>query len=240
MKAIIVAAGKGSRISEDIAHIPKSTLKYKNMPIIRRTVEILESFQVSTIVCTGYKYQKIMEALEGKNVQYYYNPFYEVTNNIASLWFAQDEFNDDILILSADVIFEENIIKRLIEAPSDLALAVDKSKVDEGDYFLQLDDNNHILAYGKDLPEPKRTSENIGIAKISCNKVKLFKRTLNNLIQDGLYTIYYEQVFFELMQQGYRIQGIDMSQLEWAEIDYYEDYCKVLEKIDKDMKNEEK
>ena len=100
MKAIILAAGKGSRISDKIGGVPKSTLKLKDgTPIIRREVINMLDRGITPILCVGYKKKLIVEALSGLDVKYYNNPFYSITNNIVSLWFARDEFDgkDDIL-----------------------------------------------------------------------------------------------------------------------------------------------
>lgn len=51
MKAILLAAGKGSRISKTINNVPKSTLLINNEPLIHRTVRILLSKGIEVAVC---------------------------------------------------------------------------------------------------------------------------------------------------------------------------------------------
>ena len=94
MKAILLAAGRGTRISRIIKEIPKSTLPVDGTPLIRRSVTMLLDRNIKPIVCVGYCKEKIYEALEGLDVEYYYNPFYDVTNSIASLWFARKELTE--------------------------------------------------------------------------------------------------------------------------------------------------
>ena len=73
MKAIILAAGKGSRISDAIGAIPKSTLEVNGKPIIRNTVEKLLSRNIEVAICTGFRFNKIEELLWVK--KYYWRSF---------------------------------------------------------------------------------------------------------------------------------------------------------------------
>ena len=111
MKAILLAAGRGTRIARNVEMVPKSTLPVDGKPLIRRSVEILQGEGMEVVVCTGYREEIIREALEGlENITYVYNPFYDITNSIASLWFARDLLDDDILVMNADVFFSKDIL----------------------------------------------------------------------------------------------------------------------------------
>ena len=97
MKAILLAAGRGTRIARNVEMVPKSTLPVDGKPLIRRSVEILQGEGMEVVVCTGYREETIREALDGlEKITYVYNPFYDITNSIASLWFARDLLDDDI------------------------------------------------------------------------------------------------------------------------------------------------
>ena len=115
MKAILLAAGVGSRITEDIGMMPKSLLDVGGKPLIIHTVELLKKNNIEVIVITGFKHRMLDEALEGYDVKIYYNPFYRVTNSIGSLWYAEKEFltDEDIMIANADVYYTEEMIGRL-------------------------------------------------------------------------------------------------------------------------------
>lgn len=90
MKAILMAAGKGSRISRHIGENPKCTLDIGGIPLIRNTVEMLLANDIEVNMVVGYEKEIIYDVLDGLPVKYYYNPFYDVTNSIASLWFAKE------------------------------------------------------------------------------------------------------------------------------------------------------
>ena len=96
MKAILLAAGRGTRISRMVQDVPKSTLPINGLPLIRHTVRMLLDEGMEVIVCVGYRRDDVENALKGLDVKYYNNPFYDVTNSIASLWFAKNEIDDDM------------------------------------------------------------------------------------------------------------------------------------------------
>lgn len=230
MKAIILAAGKGSRISGDIKNNHKATLKINEEPIIRRTVKILLDLKCEICICTGYQYKQIYEALDGLDVTYYHNPFYEISNNIVSLWFVKEEFDhQDIIILSADVVVERALLELLIHVNGDLVMATDSGRIQDGDYFFHLSDEGELVEYGPDLPLEKRSCEYIGISKISASSNEEFKKCLNTFINQGKLQIYYESVFFSFAgSKEIKLRMVDIKGFKWREIDVLEDYKKAL------------
>ena len=85
MKALIVAAGKGTRLRPLTDTIPKALIEIESEPLISRSVRILQSHNIEEItVVVGYKHQKIRDIL-GNSVQYVINPNFSITNNMASM-----------------------------------------------------------------------------------------------------------------------------------------------------------
>ena len=167
MKAILLAAGKGTRIARNVERVPKSTLPVDGVPLIRRSVKILQEAGMKCVVCTGYEEGKIKEALAGlSNITYCYNPFYDITNSIASIWFAREEMDDDILVMNADVYFSKEILEQIVADKRNPVMAIDYSRTVEGDYFFYTTMDGRIEKYGKGLPIEQRSCEYVGMAKI--------------------------------------------------------------------------
>lgn len=74
MKAILLAAGKGTRFSRKISNIPKSLVDIKGKPLILRTIEMLKQNKIDVSVILGYKRELFLEILD--EVKVYYNPFF--------------------------------------------------------------------------------------------------------------------------------------------------------------------
>lgn len=233
MKAILLAGGKGTRISRFIQDVPKCTLSIDGTPLIRRTASIFLKKGIEVIVCLGYKQEIVKNALKDLKIKYYYNPFYAVTNSLGTLWFAKEEFNDDLIIMNADVFFDERILDQLIESNLDCAVAVDKSRCKTGDYFFATSKNGFIRKYGKDLPLEERTCEYVGIAKIKHSFQKLFIGKMNEMISQGKYNLWWENIMYTLADEGTNIKTLDFSKYFWSEIDFYDDYERILNYINK-------
>lgn len=231
MKAILLAAGRGTRISRIIKEIPKSTLPINGEPLIRRSVSMLLDRGIKPIVCVGYCKEKIYEALEGLDVEYYYNPFYDVTNSIASLWFARESLTEDTIVLNADVYFTKEILDIIISDKKELSLMVDKSRTEEGDFFLKIE-NGYITRYGKELPLEERSCEYVGIGKIRKSFVPEFKNTLIDLVNKQQHHLWWENIIYSLIEKK-KINTIDVGGIFWSEIDYFDDYERILNYIGK-------
>jgi choline kinase len=231
MKAIILAAGKGSRISDKIDGIPKSTLKLQDgTPIIRNSVQNMIEFGVEPIVCVGYKKEKIFEALEGLQVKYYDNPFFSITNNIASLWFAKEEFgDDDIVLTSADLYYPKEFLEKLISVPTGLAMLVDSSKIQSGDFYFSVKDG-FIMEYGPHIPLETRTYEYMGLTKISKQMSPIIKKRIEQYIENENFNKYFEDMIISLnREERHEMEFVDVKGSFWKEFDFYEDYLAILQ-----------
>lgn len=105
MKALLLAAGKGTRISRYLGGNPKCTVNIGDEILIHYTVSLLKKKGINDIgIVLGYQDDVIKKVLsDEKTIKFFYNPFYEITNSLASAWFARDFIDDDMLIMNADV-----------------------------------------------------------------------------------------------------------------------------------------
>ncbi len=229
MKAILLAAGRGTRISRMVKEIPKSTLPINGTPLIKLTVDMLMDRGIKTSVCVGYQQNVIRNALKDVDVNYYFNPFYDVTNSIASLWFARQELEGECLILNADVFFSEIILKMIMEDQHQAVMLVDKSRRKTGDYFFSTTDNGCIRKYGKDLPLQYRSCEYVGISKISRKFMPVFLNRLDQLISASRHDMWWENTLYSFTNENeYQIHTKDVEGVFWSEIDYFDDYERIL------------
>ena len=227
MKAILMAAGMGTRISEKTNN-PKCLLDIGNGPLIAHTVDLLTRHQIDVTICLGYKGECIKEALANYPVTYYENPFYKVTNSIASLWFARDmmDSDEDILFANADVFWQEDILKLLTNDSRDVVLLGDVSRKLTGDYFFTVS-NERLLAYGKELLEEERTCEYVGLAKISASFLPAMKQRLMRLVKEGDYQLWWENTLYSMIKER-DIYVKDVQDCYWSEIDVIADYESIL------------
>ncbi len=232
MKAILLAAGKGTRISRMIQDVPKSTLPINGEPLIRITVDRLKRYGMDVIVCVGYQQEVVKQALEGYDVTYYFNPFYDVTNSIASLWFAKEELEGECLIMNADVSFSDTILNMLLDDKRDAVLLVDRTRRATGDYFFATTDNGCVSQYGKDLPLSLRSCEYVGIGKVSEVFISTFKDRLETMINNFEHDKWWENVLYSFTgDKDHPINTKDVEGHFWSEIDYFDDYERILNHV---------
>lgn len=229
MKAILMAAGIGSRISRAVSK-PKSTLDVGGVPLIARTVDMLIAEGVEVAVVVGFKSAEVRQALQGRDVRFFVNPFYRVTNSMASLWFAREFLDgDDVLLANADVFWGEGMYEDLMSDTNDIVMLGDESRVDVGDYFFLVEDGL-IRGFGKELERADRTTEYVGIARVAGHMVPQFRQRLEALVVAERYDLWWENVLYEHIDET-PVHVRDMSDFFWAEIDYIDDYQRILDYI---------
>jgi len=228
MKAILLAAGVGSRISREV-NKPKSLLDIgTGEPLIHYTVRMLKRHGIPVSIVVGYNKHLFFEALKDLDVTFYENPFYRVSNSIASLWFAKDgiEAGEDYLFANADVYLEEEILENLLAAKDEVTMLADYRRILEGDYFFHCE-NGLVKGYGKEMPVEERTCEYVGVAKVGKGFIEDFKRIMCEMVDTEEYTTWWETVLYGHCDEV-DIHTLDAAPYFWSEIDYIEDYERIV------------
>jgi len=235
MRAFFMAAGVGSRLIKDskVELPPKSTLKIGHDTIIGHTVRMMDSHGIKPYVIDGYRYDVLEWVLsEFHTVNFFRNPFFRVTNSIGSLWIARSAIaeaaktGEDVIMANADVFWGEDILDRLLSCDAPAVMLGDKTRCEDGDYFFHLDDGK-ITEYGKEMTSDRRSCEYVGIAKIKNNAIPMFLEALEKLIWDECYNMWWEDVLYRSCDK-HPIDVIDVDGAFWAEVDYAEDYHRIL------------
>lgn len=224
-----MAGGIGSRISRTVNR-PKSTLQVGNHTIISHTVDILLKNNIEVAVVVGYKKEFIFETLKNYDVTYYFNPFYRKTNSAGSLWFAREFLDDDVILANADVYWEQPVLDVLLGDKHERMMLGDRSRVDKGDYFFNVEDG-YLKDYGKELERANRNCEYVGFAKVRKDSVEAFRENLERLVMDEKYDLWWENVLYENLDTA-PVYVEDISDLFWAEVDYIDDYERILKYVE--------
>ena len=136
MKYIFMVAGKGTRLHPLTLKHPKSMYKLdENTTLLQRMVQLIKKYDkdADIVIVTGHMHRAIEEQVQG--VKFVYNPFYEVTNSIASLWFAQEELDaDNVVLIDGDIVMSDELVREVMCKPVDKPLVlVDSSIKTDGD-----------------------------------------------------------------------------------------------------------
>lgn len=226
-KAVIVAAGLSSRLYPLTSNLPKGLLKINDMAILERSVSFLRQNGIEDIaLIIGYNHQLIRETL-GETVTYIVNPFYNVCNNMGSLWFARDFVQGEPFIyLHGDLIYDEVILKNALQDQQnttyDMSLVTDFGPADEEAMKVVVDEHSCLIQSNKLVPLEKSAGEWIGIACINHSKA-LFNE-IESALLDGCLKEYDTYAFTNMARDGFRILCTSTLGLSWVEIDFLEDY----------------
>ncbi len=122
MKGIVLAAGEGSRLRPLTDDRPKCMVEYRGKPILDYTIEAFQQGGLAEIIVVGgYK----AEAIQRSSVRSYLNPRYASTNMVHTLFCAEEELTDDIIVSYGDIIYHPDILKTLIADPGIIVVVVD-------------------------------------------------------------------------------------------------------------------
>lgn len=226
-----MAAGVGSRISRHLKDHPKCCVDINGKPLILHTMELLKSQGITDIaIISGYHSEYLNSVLESFDYTAIFNPFYRVTNSLASLWFARDFLSgnqEDVLIMNGDVFFEKPILDLLLETKKSPLMLADSTRIEDADYRFKWQDMQ-LVDYGKALSNQETTGEYVGIGKFSpIDAQSLIEQIILRVNQED-YGMWWEDAIYRQVEHGKVIHIHDVKGHFWAEVDYIEDYERIL------------
>lgn len=240
MRAIILSAGQGRRLLPLTENTPKCLLTVEGDTSVLqyqlRTLAACGISQASIIV--GFGAEQVEEHLAegpvpGIDASAVYNPFYALSDNLATAWLARSEMDGDFLLLNGDTLFEEAVLRRLLASPSaPLTLAINtKSRYDEDDMKVSLNGERRLGAVGKTLPKDVVDGESIGLMVFRGSGVESFQRALEGAIREPeALKLWYLSVVNGLADE-IRVETADISGLWWGEIDGPDDLTLVRRQL---------
>jgi len=169
-------------------------------------------------VVIGFMYKDVIKNLE--DVAFIHNPFYDVTNSMASLWFARDilDGTDDIVIINGDIVTEEKMMMDVVcIKPVRPQVLVDSSVKSQGDYNVQVCDEK-VVVMSKELDD--YFGEYAGITKINADSVNFLNESIGKLIEEGQYDQWYENALVQMIfRYNFSLYYTDVSEYNWTELD---------------------
>lgn len=225
MTYIFLVAGKGTRLHPITLSYPKTLFKLDdNVTVIQRMVNMIHRYDADAkfVVVTGFMDQQIRHELSG--VDFVYNPFYSVTNSIASLWFARAFLarEDNVTILNGDIVMDDALIEEVLTKRTDRpAVLLDSSVKKDGDYNVQIN-GDHVVVMSKGLDD--YCGEYAGVVKLDRASIARYLDELDEMIQTGKHDLWFEDVLVEMIfKENFKLYYSDVSAYEWTEIDCVDD-----------------
>lgn len=233
MRAIIVSAGQGKRLLPLTADRPKCLVPLAEASLLAWQVQALIENDVDDIVIvTGFGAEKVERAVAslstpGVRIRTLYNPFYAVSDNLASCFLARGEMTGEFILLNGDTVFEPAVLQRVLaEAKAPITVTIDrKARYDSDDMKVQIADGR-LARIGKTLPLESVDGESIGLLLFRSNGPDRFVQTLESFLRgpDGLKS-WYLSAIDRLAETG-MVGVVSIEGLSWSELDFPADLPK--------------
>jgi choline kinase len=231
MKAIILAAGIASRLRPLTDTMPKCLLRIGERCLLQRCFDALLANGIREfVVVTGYRQQQIRDFLTAQypevNITFIYNERYESTNNIYSLWLTRPYIEgEDALLLDSDIVYDPQIVTRLLTCGQVDALALNRHELGEEEIKVIVDADNRVTEISKVCSIQDAIGESIGIEKMSASYTRALFAELQKMIEgEGLDNVFYERAFERLIPQGYSFFVLDTTEYFSIELDTVSDF----------------
>ena len=233
MKAIILAAGKGTRLN-GVELKPKCLFEVGGRTFLDRQISALRAAQINEIVVVlGFEAERIQRHCP-PTVSFVTNHRFEETSSLYSLWLAREHLVDGFVVLNCDVLFHPALLTKLLSSPFADALLVDlidKENNSLGDEEMKVRiENGLVKDIRKDMNPTDADGENVGIVKFSGPGAKQLVEKMNALISNGGERDWAPRAFREYAAE-FPLHAISTEDYPWIEIDFPEDYLKAQQQI---------
>jgi len=225
MKAVILAAGQGTRIRSVHGEHPKCLIEVDQTTILDHQLEALSMAGIKEVaIVVGYEKEQIVGHVRSQELRYEQrihfieNPAFVISNNIYSLWLAIDWLRgDSFMVLNADVIFDPAILNSAVQLYAPISMIVDPMWRDETMKVIIEDD--HVIRMSKRISQEEFSGTYIGITVFSKSIQNRFFRKLSGLIAADRVNDFFNIAVQELADEGVRVGYTSTEGLSWAEID---------------------
>jgi len=231
MRAVILAAGKGSRLGNLTNDTPKSMLKLnENHTLLSYSImQLSEAGIESIILVSGYQSQKIEDYARELAKMYLipieiiFNPFWDHCNVLGSFYLSLEAINDDFIFLHADTLFSREVVDELVASMSDACLAVDLKQCGEEEMKVWLNGNKVKRITKSDIGH-EADGEFVGIAKFSSSMIAYFREESRAIFKSGTLDSYMEEVLDNgLRKDSLLVDYFDVSEYATIEVDFIKD-----------------
>lgn len=236
MQALMLAAGMGKRLAKYTQNNTKCMVEVAGKKLIDRTIEALKIAGINRfVIVIGYKGENlkkyILENHKGEmDFVFIENKDYATTNNIYSFYLARKELvKDDTILLESDVIFEQDLIKKMVEYKHENIAAVAKYESWMDGTCVEADDEHNITSFieKKDMDNAKldRYYKTVNIYKFSVSFTRdIYLPFLEAYMKAYGMNSYYETTLKVLcMLKDFPVKAFYMREIDWYEIDDAQD-----------------
>ncbi len=217
MRAVILAAGRGTRLGDAAASLPKCLVPVGGRPLIHHQLDALSAAGIGpALVVVGYQADRVRESVGGR-AEFLLNPRFASTNSLASFLLARERLQGPFLLLHGDMLFDPGIVAALLAAGED-ALAYDSSSGrDPEDMKVEVRDGR-LAEISKELPRERTSGESVGMLRLGAASAASLFRKAAQLVAAGREGSYWAAAVSASLPEV-PLRAVDVAGMPWIEID---------------------
>jgi choline kinase len=226
LKAIVLAAGVGSRLNETTNHIPKGMIRVNGKYIFEIILENLSQAGIKEVIFVlGYQRKMFMPLIQtasrhlGIKVTFVINTRYRETNTMYSFWLARRHLDSAFIYLHGDLIFGKKMLKKIIKAHSSNAVLVDtKFPMDWDDAMKIISHRDEIKYMSKSITIHEMDGIAIGVYKFSKRGAKNLISIVNRLVRRKVKNVWISEAI-NIMAKTTKIKCEKNPGFAWVDVD---------------------
>jgi len=239
MKALILAAGTGSRLMPLTKNRPKCLLKIAGKEMLAHQLDILDKEGIKNIVIVvGHKAAQVKKfissykAVKNLKIRIIENKKYVSTGSAYSMWLAGKEIKKGFLHINADLLFHSKLLNKLLKCGYKNAIIIDKNVKLRSDMVKVITKKNRVVEMSRERKSKKYAGEAVGPVKFSADGAKKILSMTEKVIKKGDRK---KAVYFLMhdFAEKHELYAIDSDKLPWFEIDTMDELKKTEEEIKK-------
>lgn len=230
MRAIIIAAGKGTRLFPLTKNTPKSLIEVGNgITMLESQLHSLKENGIKDVtIIVGYKAEqieaKIKKYSNDFNINTVYNPFYDTSNNLISVWMARHFMQEDFITINGDDIFKPVVIENLLKSESNITMVIDEKPEYDDDDMKVVHKNGLVQQVSKKIPPEEANGESVGIIKFTGKGRQIYIDTLEEMVRDEEnMNAFYLKAIQQIINKGYPVNFSLCKADDWGELDFHPD-----------------
>jgi choline kinase len=234
LDALILAAGIGKRLLPLTRNTPVPLLDIGNGQTVleNQLAALAECHEIERVFLVGgYLVEQIEAKLAdwtGLPVEIVFNPFFDRTSNLLSLWLGLLAIpSTEVIAISGDHLFQPEVVRTLLDVPptQDACMAIDRPARQLKDHDMKVVvEDARVLEVSQTIALARAGGRAIGMDRWQGKGLRRLRHTLDTLVrQKTSFDWFYYAAVEDLIEQGFPVHCVECSENAWAEVDLHRD-----------------
>lgn len=227
MRAILLCAGRGSRLDPLTRDQPKCLVEVAGKPILQHQLDALHANGIDDVaVVGGYRMARIRNYVRRvrESVSLLFNPFWAVSNSIGSVWFARYLLDENFCILNGDTVIDALVLQQALRmAVGGVNLVVERAPSPERDDMRVIVNRGMVGRCCKDLPCDEAQCRSLGIVLCNREGTKAYRAALAELMAEDTGVLHFHHDVVDRLAETGPVHALELDSPRWGEIDTKED-----------------